>query len=81
MFITDFLLLLFLKLIEAVLGTNSGGEEVLQEYHTTQTLTDATRRKMVNILVAHMIDKHGYVCSICVYSFFFLNTNNCLAIT
>ncbi|XP_059213204.1 uncharacterized protein LOC131991716 isoform X2 [Centropristis striata] len=47
------------KLIEAVLGTSSGGEEVLQEYHTTQTLTDATRRKLVNIIVAHMIDKHG----------------------
>ncbi|XP_062272496.1 uncharacterized protein LOC133978150 [Scomber scombrus] len=46
-------------LIEDVLGTSSGGEEVLQEYHTTQTLTDATRRKLVNIIVAHMIDKHG----------------------
>ncbi|XP_063321027.1 uncharacterized protein LOC134619186 [Pelmatolapia mariae] len=44
-----------IQLIEGVLGTNSGGEEVLQEYHTTQTLTDATRRKMVNIIVAHMI--------------------------
>ncbi|CAI5642751.1 unnamed protein product [Oreochromis niloticus] len=49
------------KLIEGVLGTNSGGEEVLQEYHTTQTLTDATRRKMVNIIVAHMIDCHGHL--------------------
>ncbi|KAM9770944.1 uncharacterized protein LOC133148327 isoform X2 [Syngnathus typhle] len=47
------------KLIEDVLGTSSGGEEVLQEYHTTKTLTDATRRKLVNIIVAHMIDKHG----------------------
>ncbi|KAM4531403.1 uncharacterized protein PAE49_023617 [Odontesthes bonariensis] len=47
------------RLIEDVLGTSSGGEEVLQEYHTTQTLTDATRRKLVNIIVAHMIDKHG----------------------
>ncbi|XP_035801978.2 uncharacterized protein LOC111565451 [Amphiprion ocellaris] len=49
------------KLIEAVLGTSSGGEEVLEEYHTTQTLTDATRRKLVNIIVAHMIDKHGHL--------------------
>ena len=72
----NFLLLFHLfKLIEVVLGTSSGGDEVLQEYRITQTLTDATRRKMVNIIVAHMIDKHGYVCSICVYGsflFFFL---------
>lgn len=48
------------QLIEAVLRGKSGGEEVLQEYQTTETLTDAARRKMVNILVAHMIDNHGH---------------------
>ncbi|XP_045082971.1 uncharacterized protein LOC121532948 [Coregonus clupeaformis] len=48
-------------LIEAVLRGKSGGEEVLQEYQTTETLTDAARRKMVNILVAHMTDNHGHV--------------------
>ncbi|KAJ8012606.1 hypothetical protein DPEC_G00044610 [Dallia pectoralis] len=47
------------QLIEAVLTGTSGGEEVLQEYQTTETLTDATRRKMINILVARMIDNHG----------------------
>ncbi|XP_029612049.1 uncharacterized protein LOC115195869 isoform X2 [Salmo trutta] len=47
------------QLIEAVLRVKSGGEEVLQEYQTTETLTDAARRKMVNILVAYMIDNHG----------------------
>ncbi|KAF6737596.1 hypothetical protein FQA47_008172 [Oryzias melastigma] len=49
------------QLIEAVLGTSSGGEEVLEEYHTSQTLKDSTRRKLVNIVVAHMIDKHGHL--------------------
>lgn len=48
------------QLIEAVLRGKSGGEEVLQEYQTTETLTDAAKRKMVNILVAHMIDNHGH---------------------
>ncbi|XP_029612051.1 uncharacterized protein LOC115195869 isoform X4 [Salmo trutta] len=48
------------QLIEAVLRVKSGGEEVLQEYQTTETLTDAARRKMVNILVAYMIDNHGH---------------------
>ncbi|XP_029572841.1 uncharacterized protein LOC115164463 isoform X3 [Salmo trutta] len=47
------------QLIEAVLRGKSGGEEVLQEYQT-ETLTDAARRKMVNILVAYMIDNHGH---------------------
>ncbi|XP_023808245.1 uncharacterized protein LOC111946944 isoform X1 [Oryzias latipes] len=49
------------KLIEAVLGTSSGGEEVLEEYHTSQTLKDSTRRKLVNTIVAHMIDKHRHL--------------------
>ncbi|XP_029375728.1 uncharacterized protein LOC115054599 [Echeneis naucrates] len=46
-------------LIETVLRGKSGGEQVLQEYQNTETLTDAARRQMVNILVAHMIDNHG----------------------
>ncbi|KAM9759956.1 uncharacterized protein ACNS7B_006346 isoform 2-T3 [Menidia menidia] len=49
------------NLVEGVLQTKSGGEEILQEYETTETLTDATRRQMVNILVADMIDKHGHL--------------------
>nr|XP_040059404.1 uncharacterized protein LOC120835012 isoform X2 [Gasterosteus aculeatus aculeatus]XP_040059405.1 uncharacterized protein LOC120835012 isoform X2 [Gasterosteus aculeatus aculeatus] len=48
------------QLIEAVLRGKSGGEEVLQKYQTTETLTDAARRQMVNFLVAHMIDNHGH---------------------
>ena len=63
-------------MIEAVLRGKSGGEEVLQEYQTTETLTDAARRKMVNILVAHMIDNHGYVC----FALFLFVPNNCMAI-
>ncbi|KAK7879893.1 hypothetical protein WMY93_033442, partial [Mugilogobius chulae] len=38
---------------------SSGGEEVLEEYQRTETLTDATRRKMVNILVSHMMENHA----------------------
>lgn len=54
---------------------------VLQEYQTTETLTDATRRQMVNILVAHMIDNHGYVCLIyTVYMIFSFVPNNSMAI-
>ncbi|XP_029006507.1 uncharacterized protein LOC114855495 isoform X2 [Betta splendens] len=49
------------QLVEGVLKIKSGGEEILQEYHATDTLTNATRRKMVNILVAHMTDIHGLI--------------------
>ncbi|XP_054878964.1 uncharacterized protein LOC129353626 isoform X2 [Poeciliopsis prolifica] len=49
------------NLVEGVLQSKSGGEEILQEYETTETLTDATRRQMVNILVAHMIDEQGHL--------------------
>ncbi len=47
-------------MVKDVLKLKSGGEAVLQEYQETETLTDATRRQMINILVAHMIDTHGY---------------------
>ncbi|XP_038136807.1 uncharacterized protein LOC119780735 [Cyprinodon tularosa] len=49
------------KQVEGVLQSKSGGEEVLQEYKATETLSDATRRQMVNILVAHMTDEHGHL--------------------
>ncbi len=48
-------------MVEDVLKFKSGGEAVLQEYQETETITDATRRQMINILVALMIDKHGYL--------------------
>ncbi|KAL4009010.1 hypothetical protein ACER0C_002862 [Sarotherodon galilaeus] len=49
------------QLIETVLRSKSGGDEVIQEYQATNTMKDATRRQMVNILVAHMIDSHGHL--------------------
>ncbi|XP_025760321.1 uncharacterized protein LOC102075687 isoform X2 [Oreochromis niloticus] len=49
----------FYRLIETVLRSKSGGDEVKQEYQATNTMKDATRRQMVNILMAHMIDSHG----------------------
>lgn len=56
------------QFIEAVLRGQSGGEDVLQEYLTTETLTDATRRQSVNILAAQTIDEHGYVnCNVYLY--------------
>ncbi len=48
-------------MVENLLKFKSGGETVLQEYQETESLTDATRRRMINILVAHMIDTHGYL--------------------
>ncbi len=54
-------------MVKDVLKLKSGGEAVLQEYQETETLTDATRRQMINILVAHMIDTHGYL----IFLFFF----------
>ena len=49
-------------MVEDVLKSKSGGEEILEEYQRSATIRDVLRRKMVNILVAHMIDTHGYVC-------------------
>ncbi|XP_038123440.1 uncharacterized protein LOC119771485 [Cyprinodon tularosa] len=48
------------QMVYTVLRSNPKGEEIFNEYHKTKTLSDATRRQMVNILVADMIESHGY---------------------
>ncbi|XP_028327480.1 uncharacterized protein LOC114478550 isoform X2 [Gouania willdenowi] len=53
-------LLPYKNLVESVLKDNYSGLRILSEYTKTETLTNASRRQMVNILVAHMINKHGY---------------------
>ncbi len=57
-------------MVKDVLKLKSGGEAVLQEYQESETLTDVTRRQMINILVAHMIDTHGY------FNYFIFKPNN-----
>ncbi|XP_076135851.1 uncharacterized protein LOC143118682 isoform X2 [Alosa pseudoharengus] len=46
-------------LVAEILRKKPGGDNVIREYDRTKTLSDATRRKMVNILVAEMVEKHG----------------------
>lgn len=48
-----------LKLIEKILTSKPGGERIMQEYAKTKTLTDPTRRQMINILAAEMTETHG----------------------
>ncbi|KAK1903732.1 ATP phosphoribosyltransferase regulatory subunit [Dissostichus eleginoides] len=49
------------EMVRDVLQSKLGGEKILQEYATTKTLTDGTRRQMVNLLVADMIEVHGRI--------------------
>uniref|UniRef100_A0A087YQU5 Uncharacterized protein n=1 Tax=Poecilia formosa TaxID=48698 RepID=A0A087YQU5_POEFO len=44
--------------VHTALGSNPEGEEIMSEYNKTKTLSDATRRQMVNMLVADMIESH-----------------------
>ncbi|KAF3848833.1 hypothetical protein F7725_015330, partial [Dissostichus mawsoni] len=39
--------------------SNPKGEEIFKEYDKTKTLSDATRRQMINILVAEMTESYG----------------------
>ncbi|XP_071061872.1 uncharacterized protein, partial [Pseudochaenichthys georgianus] len=48
-------------MVSDVLQSKLGGEKILQEYATTKTLMDGTRRQMVNLLVADMIEVHGRI--------------------
>ncbi|XP_031440292.1 uncharacterized protein LOC116224474 [Clupea harengus] len=46
-------------LIGKILTSRPGGEHIMQEYGKTKSLTDATRRQMINILAAEMTETHG----------------------
>ncbi|XP_059891439.1 uncharacterized protein LOC132445460 isoform X2 [Gadus macrocephalus] len=47
------------KIVQEALEKNAGGEDVIEEYRRSKTLTHNTRRHLVNILVSHMVEKHG----------------------
>ncbi|XP_031433741.1 uncharacterized protein LOC116222859 isoform X2 [Clupea harengus] len=46
-------------LIGKILTSRPGGERIMQEYGKTKSLTDATRRQMMNIFAAEMTETHG----------------------
>ncbi|XP_031178593.1 uncharacterized protein LOC116066575 isoform X2 [Sander lucioperca] len=48
-------------MVRDILQSKPGGEKVLHEYGKTKTLTDGTRRHMINLLVADMIEVHGRI--------------------
>ncbi|KAL4660860.1 hypothetical protein GN956_G771 [Arapaima gigas] len=47
------------ELVQAILFRRPGGERVMEEYRAKGTLTDTTRRHLINILVAHMTETQG----------------------
>ena len=49
----------FFKFVKGILLQKPGGEKIVKEYQMSAGLRDATRRKLVNILVAEMVEKHG----------------------
>ncbi|XP_041922974.1 uncharacterized protein LOC121687886 [Alosa sapidissima] len=46
-------------LIEKILTTKPGGDRVMEEYAKTKSITDSTRRQLINILTAEMMETHG----------------------
>ncbi|XP_062407307.1 uncharacterized protein LOC134098292 [Sardina pilchardus] len=49
------------KMVQEALEKNAGGQDIIEEYIRSKTLTHNTRRHLVNILVSHMVEKHGRV--------------------
>ncbi|XP_034551823.1 uncharacterized protein LOC117821555 [Notolabrus celidotus] len=47
------------ELVKQLLETKPGGEKILREYRQTNEVKDPLRRKLVNIVVAAMIEKYG----------------------
>ncbi|XP_013855814.1 uncharacterized protein LOC106511603 [Austrofundulus limnaeus] len=48
-------------IVYVALHQKPGGEDVIKEYNKTKGLSDPTRKKLVNILVADMIESHGRI--------------------
>ncbi|XP_063058389.1 uncharacterized protein LOC134451923 [Engraulis encrasicolus] len=46
-------------LIEKILTTKPGGDRIIEEYAKTKSITDSTRRRLINILAAEMTETHG----------------------
>ncbi len=49
----------FLQQVYAALHSNPGSSDILKEYEQTKSLSDKTRKKLVNIVVADMVEKYG----------------------
>ncbi|XP_065119095.1 uncharacterized protein [Paramisgurnus dabryanus] len=47
------------NMVNEVLMSKPGGAKIMFEYSKTQTLSDSTRRQLVNMLVADMIEVYG----------------------
>lgn len=50
---------LFFKLVKRLLEQKPGGDKILAEYATKGQMKDGTRRELVNIVVADMLEKYG----------------------
>ncbi|XP_061922955.1 uncharacterized protein LOC133662807 isoform X1 [Entelurus aequoreus] len=48
-----------MQLVKSILTKKSGGEYIINKYNRTKSLTDESRRKLVNILAAEMTEKNG----------------------
>ncbi|KAI9541433.1 hypothetical protein NQZ68_029802 [Dissostichus eleginoides] len=48
-------------IVNAALHSRPGGDQVIKEYEKKKGLCDGTRRKMINILVADMVESHGRI--------------------
>ncbi|XP_034149315.1 uncharacterized protein LOC117594741 isoform X2 [Esox lucius] len=49
------------NMVTEVLQRKPGGEKIFQEYQKTMSLSDGTRRQLVNMLVADMVEVHGRI--------------------
>ncbi|KAK7888707.1 hypothetical protein WMY93_024267 [Mugilogobius chulae] len=47
------------ELVKDVLESKAGGEKILKTYQETREIPDQLRRKLVNIVVTNMVEKHG----------------------
>ena len=47
------------QIVNAALHSKPDGDQIITEYEKTKSLSDGTRRRMINILVADMVESHG----------------------
>ncbi|XP_062309209.1 uncharacterized protein LOC134038860 isoform X1 [Osmerus eperlanus] len=48
-------------IVNAALHSKPDGDQIIKEYEKTKSLSDGTRRRMINMLVADMVESHGRI--------------------
>ena len=58
-FFAKMIYFLYFQVVESILTNKPGGDRIMKEYHQTKSLTDESRKGLLNMLAADLTEKYG----------------------